>query len=263
MDQPALSATLTAYAFAFILVMCRCGSAVMMLPPFAEDGPPALLRTGFAMALTLLLLPAVAPHVPPQPASFATLVALIANELLCGGLLGWLARLVCLSLPAAGQIMALSTGLSSVLQADANFGAQSSGLGNILGRLVPVAVLVTGLYALPLEALAGSYDVLPIGGATSTGDTTSTGDITTLAVGAPRAPLAPAVRLAAPFLLIGTIWQVALGLLSRLVPQIQIYFAALPGQVLGGLLLLAMLSGGLCAYWAHAVATTFSALPGA
>jgi flagellar biosynthetic protein FliR len=82
-------------------------------------------------------------------------------------------------------------------------------------------------------------------------------------VRATGAHFALAVRLAAPFLLIGTIWQVALGLLSRLVPQIQIYFAALPGQVLGGLLLLAMLSGGLCAYWAHAVATTFSALPGA
>lgn len=255
-QPPALTATLTAYAFSFVLVLCRCGAAVMLLPPFAEDGPPVMLRAGVTVALAMLLLPIVAPHLPPQPASFTALALLVAGELLAGGLLGWLARLVCLSLPAAGQIMSLSTGLSSILQPDANFGAQTSGLGALFGKLMPVIILASGLYALPLTALAGSYDALPPGGAWH-GE-----DITTIAIRAVSAHFALALRLAAPFLLIGTVWQVALGLLSRLVPQIQIYFAALPGQVLGGLLLLALLSGGLARYWAHTVEDVFARLPG-
>jgi flagellar biosynthetic protein FliR len=256
MPEPALSATLTAYAFAFILVLCRCGAAVMFLPPFSEEGPPALLRVGFAMALTLLLLPVVAPHLPPQPDNFLRLAALLTGELLAGGWLGWLARLVCLSLPAAGQIISLSTGLSSTLQPDANFGAQTSGLGQIFGRVMPVLILASGLYYLPLTALAGSYDVMPAG---SPGNGA---DITNLAVRAVSDHFSLALRLAAPFLLIGSVWHMALGLLSRLVPQIQIYFAALPGQVLGGLLLLALLSGVLCRYWAGAAEDVFAKLPG-
>jgi flagellar biosynthetic protein FliR len=71
-----------------------------------------------------------------------------------------------------------------------------------------------------------------------------------------------ALRLAGPFMLMGLVWQVGLGLLSRLVPQLQIYFAALPGQVLGGLLLLAVLSGSLASVWLRAVGDGFAALPG-
>ena len=256
MPEPALTTTLTAYAFAFVLVLCRCGAAVMFLPPFAEDGPPATLRVGFAMALAVLLLPVVAPHLPPQPANFISLAALLAGELLAGGWLGWLARLACLSLPAAGQIISLATGLSSILQPDANFGAQTAGLGQIFGRVMPVLILVSGLYTLPLTALAGSYDVMPAGGPGPIAD------ITNLAVRAVGDHFSLALRLAAPFLLIGAVWQISLGLLSRLVPQIQIYFAALPGQVLGGLLLLALLSGGLCRYWAGEAADAFAKLPG-
>ncbi len=215
-----------------------------------------MLRVGFALALTVLLLPVVGPHLPPQPQSFVLLAALVAGELLAGGLLGWLARLVCLSLPAAGQIVSLSTGHSSVLQPDSNFGGQTAAIGLLFGRLMPVVVLASGLYALPLSALAGSYDVLPAGGVIGSSD------ITMIAVRAVSAHFALAVRLAAPFLLIGFVWQVALGLLSRLVPHIQVHFAGLPGQVLGGLLLLAMLTGGLARYWAHSAEDVFSRLPG-
>jgi flagellar biosynthetic protein FliR len=70
-----------------------------------------------------------------------------------------------------------------------------------------------------------------------------------------------ALRLASPFLLTGLVWQVGLGLMSRLVPQMQIYFAALPGQVLGGLALLAVLAGGVAEVWLRAVADAFGHLP--
>jgi flagellar biosynthetic protein FliR len=76
------------------------------------------------------------------------------------------------------------------------------------------------------------------------------------------AHFALALRLAGPFMLMGLVWQVGLGLLSRLVPQLQIYFAALPGQVLGGLLLLAVLSGSLANVWLRAVGDSFTTLPG-
>jgi flagellar biosynthetic protein FliR len=238
MPEPALTQTLLGLSFAFVMVLCRCGAAVMLLPGLGEDGPPPLVRVGLAGGLAILLVPVVAPQLPPPPEKFARLVALLCGELLAGGFLGWLARLVALALPAAGQLISLSTGLSSVLQPDANFGAQTSGLGKLFGMAGPVLILGSGLYALPPGA-----------------------DMTEMAVRAVSAHFSLALRLGAPFMLVGMVWQMGLGLLARLVPQLQVHFAALPGQVLGGLFLLAALSGSLADVWLHAVGDSFAVLP--
>jgi flagellar biosynthetic protein FliR len=254
--DPALTETLLGWSFAFMMVLCRCGAAIMLLPGLGEEGPPPTLRVGMALALTVLLVPAVGPHLPSMPEDFVHLAGLLAGELLAGGILGWLARVVALALPAAGQIVSLSTGLSSVLQPDQNFGAQSATLGRLFGVGVPVLMFGTGLYALPLQALAGSYAALP------PGQLPPGADLMEVVLRAVAAHMSLALRLAAPFVLVGAIWQVALGLLSRLVPQLQIYFAALPGQVLGGLLLLSLLAGGLVQFWVRAAGEAFAALPG-
>jgi flagellar biosynthesis protein FliR len=256
MADPPLTQALLGWSFAFMMVLCRCGAAVMLLPGLAEDGPPATMRVGIALGLTVLLVPEVAPRLPSMPDDFVHLAGLLAGELLAGGILGWLARTVALALPAAGQIVSLSTGLSSVLQPDQNFGAQSASLGRLFGIGVPVLIFGTGLYALPLQALAGSYEALP------SGQLPPCADLMEVVLRAVGAHMTLALRLAAPFVLMGAIWQVGLGLLSRLVPQLQIYFAAIPGQVLGGLLLLSLLAGGLTRFWVREAAVAFAALPG-
>jgi flagellar biosynthetic protein FliR len=247
---------LIALAFAFMLVLCRCGAAVMLLPGLGESDPPAVLRVGLALALALLLVPVVAPSMPPEPASFLRLAGMVAAELLAGGVLGWLARLLALGLPIAGQIISLMTGLSSVLQQDPTLGVQSAVIGRLFNVLAPVLILSTGLYALPLAALAGSYGVFPAGGVLGSGD------LSEVAVRAVSGSFALALRLAAPFVLMSLVWQMALALLARLVPQIQVYFTALPGQVLGGMLLLALLAAPILQAWTGAVRDGFAALPG-
>jgi flagellar biosynthetic protein FliR len=255
MDEAALSQLLLTWSFAFILVLCRTGAAIMLLPGLAEEESPAMLRVGLTLGVTLLLLPIVAPGLPPAPTGFMRLFALLAGELFAGGFLGWLARLVALALPAAGQIISLSTGMSSVLQPDANFGAQTAGIGRLFGIVGPVLLLASGAYMMPLSALAGSYTAWPAG-ALPPGE-----DVMQMVVGAVTANFALALRLASPFILIGLVWQLGLGLMSRLAPQLQIYFAALPGQVLGGLALLALLAGSLSEVWLRAAEDTFSHLP--
>ncbi len=247
---------LTALAFPFLLLTCRCGAAVMLLPGLGESEPPALVRVGLALALAILLVPGLATSLPAHPPGFLRLAGMVGTELLAGGVLGWLARLLALALPAAGQIISLMTGLSSILQQDQTLGAQSAAIGRLLDMLAPVLILSSGLYELPLTALAGSYRVFPAGGIPVTAD------LTEVAVRAVAESFALALRLAAPFVLMSLIWQLALGLLARLVPQIQVYFAALPGQVLGGLLLLALLVGPILHAWLAALRDGLAALPG-
>ncbi len=247
---------LTGYAFGFVLVLARSGAACMLLPGIGESEVPAMLRVGFAVALTLLLLPVLAPDLPAPPASLWRGAGMVVAELASGLFLGWLARLLMLALPIAGQVTALLTGQASVLQADAVLGPQGAALARLMTLAAPVLLLVSGLHALPLAALAGSYRVLPAGQLLPAGDAAQIG------VGAVGACFALALRLAAPFLLAGIVWQVTLAALARLAPQVQVFFLAAPAQLLGGLALLGLLGAAVLAAWRTQAAVGLAALPG-
>jgi flagellar biosynthesis protein FliR len=244
---------LPGWAFALSLVLARCAGAIMLLPGFAETMVLSMVRAGFALALALLLVPVVAPALPPMPEQPLDLVAMLANELLAGATLGFLARLIALALPTAGQILSPMVGMSNVLQQDPTLGGQATPISSLFGLAAPLILLVSGLYALPLAALAGSYATWPAGQMPDGG--------TAAMVSAFADFFLLAVRLAAPFLVAGLVWQAALGLLARLVPSLQVFSLAMPGQILGGLLLLALLAQGLLTLWQNAAQDALGSLP--
>lgn len=249
-------ATLPGWAFAFTLVLARCAGATFMLPGLGEDAYPAMIRAGLALAVTLLLLPSIAPLIAPAPDAGLTAAGMLCAELVTGLWLGWLARLIYLALPIAAQFIAYLLGISSVLQPDPELGPQNTALASLFQILAPLIVLVSGLYALPLMALAGSYRLIPPGALLPVGDGTG------VAVRAVGQAFALALRLASPFVLASIVWHLSIGLMARLVPRLQVYFIAMPGQILGGLALLAAVSGVLLAAWQDAVRDGFAALPG-
>jgi flagellar biosynthesis protein FliR len=249
-------ATLPAWAFGFVLVLGRIGAALTLLPGLGEAAPPAMLRAGLAMGITALLLPGIMPLIPQLPADLPTVAGMIGAEVITGVWLGWLARLLVLALPIAGQFIAFMLGVSNVLVTDPELGAQSSALEQLFSLAAPLAVLISGLYALPLAALAGSYHLI------APGALLPAGDGTTVAVHAVGACFALALQLASPFVLAAIVWNVVIGLVARLVPNVPVYFVALPGQILGGLVLLAALAGALITTWMDAAGAGFAHLPG-
>lgn len=255
-DLVPLLAGLPDWAFAFVLVLSRVGAAVMLMPGLGEAEPPAMLRAGLAFALTMLLLPLVQPLLPTTPVDVWHGAGMVVAELLDGLFLGWLARLVALALPMAGQFISYMLGLSSVLTPDTVFNAQGTVMSRAFGLVAPVILLGSGLYAVPLSALAGSYQVLPPGVLLPSGDTAET------VIRAVGASFGLALRLASPFLLASVVWQVGLGLLARLVPRLQVFFVAQPAQILGGLLLLTALCIGLLDSWTEAARVALASLPG-
>lgn len=254
-DQLFLAA-LPGWAFGFALVLARVSAATMLLPGLGEVELPAPLRAGFALTLTLLLLPVLQPALPPEPAAPAALLAMVAAEIAAGLFLGWLARLAMLALPLAGQIAASLLGLANVLQPDPTLGPQTTVLARLYGLAAPVVILLSGLYALPLAALAGSYRLIPAGTGLPAADTAAS------VVAAVGDYFALGVRLAAPFIAATIVWQVGLGLMARLVPQLQVYFVAMPAQILGGLALLGVLAAAMLAAWQAHLDAVFRALPG-
>lgn len=255
-DIGTLLASLPLWAFAGVLLLCRIGCACTLLPGVGEMELPMMVRAGFVLVFAALMLPVLGPTMPPVPDDIAGLVAMIAAEIVTGFWIGWLARMMLLAMPMAGQIIAAAIGMTSVLQPDAMLGAGASALSRMMGLAAPVLVLASGLYVAPIEALAGSYRLVAPGTVLPVGDTVSA------YVSAMGEAFTVALRLAAPFLMAAVLYHVALGLISRLVPQLQTYFAAMPGQIIGGLLLLGVLASAMAATWSAAARDAFSSLPG-
>jgi flagellar biosynthetic protein FliR len=255
-DAAALLATLPVWAFGFVLVMARVGGAVALLPGLGESEPPAILRVGLAATVTTLLLPGIAPSIPATPEASMQAAAMIAAELITGLWLGWLARMMVLALPIAGQFIGYMMGIANVLQPDPILGSQATPISSMLAIAAPLFVLASGLYALPLAALAGSYAIIPAGAMLPATDGAET------AVRAVGFAFGVALQLASPFILVSVVWNLAIGLLARLVPRLQVYFIAMPAQLLGGMLLLAVLATALMSAWGESTRTAFDALPG-
>lgn len=259
MDTAALAQlpqSLPHWAFLFVLVLARAGCVCMVLPAVGEAEVPMMLRAGFALALTAMLLPVLSASLPATPVSPWRAAGMIGAEIAAGLFLGWLARLPVLALPLAGQLIATFTGQASVLQPDGFGGPQGAALGRLFGLVVPVLLLSGGLWALPLRALVGSYAVLPAGAPLPPADTARA------VLDAVGALFAAALRLSGPFLIASVAWNVALALVTRLIPNLSVFFLAAPAQLAGGLALLGALAAVLVEAWRDQAVAAFALLPG-
>jgi flagellar biosynthetic protein FliR len=256
MDEAGLLAALPVLAFQAVLAFARLGAAVMLLPGLGEQEVPAPIRIGLGLGVVLLLLPLLAPGLPAAPDDAGEATRLIVIEVVVGLWLGGLARMVTIAMAMAGQAVALLLGLAQALVPDPEMGGQGTATGRLFSLAAVVLVLGSGLYAIPLRALVDSYAVLPVGDPFPAGPgaeamATAAGD-----------SLALALRLAAPFVLAAVVINVALGLLTRIAPQVQVYFIAVPGQVLAGLALLALVMPAMLGAFGEAAREAFLNLPG-
>jgi flagellar biosynthetic protein FliR len=162
-----------------------------------------------------------------------------------------------MALAQAGQVIALMIGLASPLQGDQVLGAAVTAPARLLGLATASLFLATGLYEVPLRALASSYAVLPAGPGLPAGPAAE------LLAAAVSALLLVAMQIAAPFVAAAVLFNVALGLVSRLAPQAQVFVVAAPAQILGGFLLLMVLLPSLLAAWWRATGEGLARIPGA
>ena len=248
---------LLAWAPAFALILARVGAATALLPALGESSAPAMVRVGLALGMTILLVPVLAPTMPPVPDSGLDMALMVAAEVVTGLWFGWLVRLAAIALPVGAQLIAYMLGLSTVLQPDPELGAQSTALARLFDLAAPVIILATGLYTVMLRALVGLFAVIPPGHLLPPADSTQA------AVHAAGAVFTLALQLASPFVIAAVAWHVAMGQIARVMSRVQIYFVAMPGQILGGFLLLGLAAGIVIGAWQHAVEAWFGALPGA
>lgn len=234
---------LAAEAFAMFLVFSRIGMAISLLPGFGETYVSMRIRLMLAASLTFLLAPTLRPILPAEPATPLELLLLLTLEIGIGGFLGVLARLTLNAMQTAGSIIGMQTSLSAAFAFDPSTAQQGALTASFLGAVALIVVFAADFHHLMIRALADSYTLFPPGAVPPISDFTEA--VTRLVASS----FALGVRIAAPFLVFGLIFFLGLGLIARLMPQMQVFFVSQPAQILIGLLLFAgTLAAGIQAF---------------
>ncbi len=217
---------LPAEIFGFLLVFSRIGAMIMLFPALGETAVPANIRLTLALLLSLVIYALVRSSLPGMPANGVELSFLIGGEVVIGLFIGGSIRLLMSALHVGGTIIAFQSGLASAMAFDPAQSAQSALMASFMTLVGVVLIFATDLHHLMIAAMRDSYVLFPAG------LVPEAGDFAALATRTVSNAFALGVQISAPFLVYGLLFNIGLGLLARLMPQIQVFFIAMPLNIL-------------------------------
>jgi flagellar biosynthetic protein FliR len=227
---PALGAT-------FLLVFARTGTMVMLLPGLGEQNISARLRLTIALILAAVLLPLHRADYHIDAGALGPAIVMLVEEIIVGAVLGLTARLTISALEVAGSVIAQQLGLGFVTSVDPTQGEQGVILGNFLTLLGVTLFFATDMHYLVIAALNDSYTLF------APGEVPASGDVAALVTKTVSGAFRIGIELSSPFLVFGLLFNLGLGVLSRLMPQMQVFFVALPASIMFGLLFFVLMLG--------------------
>ncbi len=214
----------------FGLLLVRPSMVVMAAPPFGAAYAPAPVRLGLTLLLTLML----AVTVPtPTNVELVGLAVVVARELAIGLAIALAIRALLAGAEFAGSLSGYQLGFSYGSIIDPASGVRNGTLPMLYGNLALVAFFMTNGHHALIRALASSYQQLPIG----------TGGVDGSLVGAVTGMLGLVfvlgVRLAMPLILVLLVVELAMGLIARAAPAINLMVISQPVRIVIGLLVVA------------------------
>jgi flagellar biosynthesis protein FliR len=229
--------------FAAGLIFARLGPILMLIPGFGETFVPARIRLSLALTLAFVLFPVVSAAVPPIPADVSGVALAVIKESAIGLMIGTILRMFMSSLAAAGELVSIQTTLGFAQTANPTQAAPSTTLGTFLGLLGLVLIMSTNLHHMFLSAIVRSYTIFPFTRAVPLGDANA------LAIQTLSSSFALGLQLAAPVVAFSLIFNIATGLVGRVMPQFQIYFVSSPLMIILGLSIFALSLGTIGIVW--------------
>ncbi len=213
----------------FVLVLARVGPLFMLAPPFSSTMIPVRARAIVAVAFAIGLAP-IALHGQTVPSEVIALAGLALKELVVG--LGFAFALACLfaAFATAGSILDTTMGFSFGSLVDPVTNVQSGQMVQVYGMVAIAVFIAIGGEAWVIGGLAKSYEIVPLLAVPSL-DALVAGAVSSFA-----GILGAALEVAAPVLLALILTDVAFGVVSRVVPQLNVFAVGFPVKIVVGLL---------------------------
>lgn len=238
--------------FVVFLVFARTGSALMLMPGFGETYVTPRIRLLLALAISMLVTPVVAGNIPPMPAAPAALVLLLAGEIFIGLFLGAIGRILMAALNTAGTVIAFQSGMANALVFDPAVAQQASLPAMFLSITGLLLVFVTNLHHMMLRAIVDSYVMF------TPGVLPPIDDFSQVISRLVASSFILGIQLAGPFIAVGLVFYLGVGLLNRLLPQVHMFFIALPMQIIFGITVLSLTISALMMWFLDRFEDLFS-----
>ena len=221
------------------LIFARIGAVLLMMPGIGESYVPPRIRLSLALLISLVLFPVVAPGLPALPETVGGMAGWVIREVATGLMVGYILRIFMASLATAGEIVSLQTTLSFAQTANPLQAQPGSTIASFLMLFGTVLIFATNTHHLFIAGLVGSYEVIaPMKPLMLDG-------FAQMAVRTVGDSFMLGVQLAAPVIVFALIFNLASGLVARVMPSFQVFFAAAPLSVILGLSIFALSLGVL------------------
>jgi len=216
----------------FIVIFIRTGAILGLAPFFGSRNVPGRVKTGLAFFISVSLYPFVDFQNVQFPSTLLPLGVLLMGEILIGIVIGYAARLFFTAVQIAGHLMGFQIGFAIVNVMDPQTSSQVSIVAQFENIVTMLFFLATGAYYMFLRAMAESFALIPPFGFSPSPEIMEAIMIIFSHV------YVIAIKLSAPVLASALFTSVALGLVARTVPQINIFIVGMPVQIGIGLFMI-------------------------
>jgi flagellar biosynthetic protein FliR len=213
------------------LVFLRIAGMVAMMPIFGSQFLPVQLKVGFVFFLTILLFPITAVHgAVAVPFTLGMFVLMVMKEIFVGVVVGFAASFIFAAVQFAGRIVDNEMGFTFVELVDPFSETEVTVMGQLKILVFTIFFLLfNGHYFLVL-AIRKSFEVIPLGGVT-----VHAGELSAFFINLSSGLFVAALKLAAPVFVTLFMTSLAMGIVARTVPQINVFFGAMPVKIILGL----------------------------
>ncbi|MBD9621992.1 flagellar type III secretion system protein FliR [Ensifer sp. ENS06] len=218
---------------ALFAAFCRIGGCIMIMPGFSSARVPIQVRLFIAVAVSMAVLPVMWTDIYPQVTGKGhSYIYLIAAETAVGAVMGLVARYYVLGLQFTGTAITMLMGFASPPSSDVIEDTPENQVTSLISFAGLMVLFMLDFHHVMIEAIVQSYRAMPIGTPFD-----PQGVLITLTDSLAQIFMIM-LRLASPFIIYGLLFNVAIGMVNKLAPQIPIYFISQPYLIMGGLFLL-------------------------
>jgi flagellar biosynthetic protein FliR len=212
----------------WLLVFLRLSAFLVVMPFFSATNFPKVMRIALGALMALLLIPGL-PRISIGSMTLYPLLGLMFQEVSIGLLLGFISRMVFFAADLAGNIVSTELGLNMGSIFNPLTQQSSQATSTILFFLAAVVMLTMDLHHWVLVGFQQTYLVLPIGGAHLNSALFST------VVGHTSKLFVVALQISAPIMAVSFVVTIVFAVLSRAVPQMNVFILSFPFRIAGGL----------------------------
>ena len=217
---------------AFFLVFCRVGTMMIVAPVFGSRGTSPQLRVFFGLTVALVMLPVVAPAGVVIPQDVSGFLGRAAREIMIGALGGFVVLLIFTSLEGAGHVIGLQMGFSLANIINPLTSTNASLIDQFYTLVATLVFLTIDGHHMVLLGVERTFQLAPID---RVGSYLPPID---LVLGMGREIFLTASRIALPVLTALLLTDVALAMVARSVPQLNVFVVGMPAKIAVGFLML-------------------------